>query len=427
MDKVNVYLSSPYLEFKDKREKFLTEIKARSYLYEINAMEYYTAEDRNVLYKCIEDVEKCNIYVCILGDAYGSIAKDRDGNDTGKSFTYWEYATACKRKEKGENIERLILIKNVENPTTLPPLLQQWRQEISASQLQTIYFNTEDDITQKIIYSLDNYIRKRLEVSINKKDVPDQKIYLCNRTEQNQEFLTSLSNDESPLQFFLLNSHDKDLAHYFIKRKQIEFEDVEEEWDDIDIRPVIPNDLADFDKIDNYVKAAILTKLKWKKFKLPKDVTIQGLFDYMAANDVDYLSISWFIESTYWKNEKLNDFIVWFYNKYDELNNQITTTNKRILFFGILRYIEDPNFSEDSFNNKVSGITWRHNLPKFKKLNKQDVKDWLCDYEIEELSSRCDELISIYLKNLMEKDLYFSEVESGLREIIKLYNIEHFK
>ncbi|MCW3110048.1 MAG: hypothetical protein JWQ09_4554 [Segetibacter sp.] len=425
MDKLNVYLSSPYFEFRDKRQKFLTEIQARSYLYEITAMEDYAAEDRNVLYKCIEDVEKCNIYVCIIGEGYGSIAKDKNGVETGKSFTYWEYATACKRKERGDDIERLVLIKNVENPNDLPPLLQQWKQEIGSSQIQTIFYNHEDDISQKIIFSLDNYVKKRLDALVSKKDVPEQKIFLCDRTEQNQEFLTSL-DDESALQFFLLNCHDKDLAHYFIRRKQIEFEDAEQEWVDIDIRPVIPNDITDFDKVDNYVKAEILTKLKWKKFKLPKDVTIEGLIDYMDANNIDYLSISWFIESTYWKNEKLNDFVGWFYEKYNQLNQQITTT-RHILFFGILRYIENPDFPQDQFNDKISKIIWKNNLPKFKKLNRQDIKDWLCDYEIEEMSSRADELISVYIKDLMEKDLYFSEVESGLREIIKLYNVEHFK
>ncbi len=427
MEPFNVYLSSPYLEFKEKREKFLTEIQARSKLYEVTAMEYYTAEDRNVLYKCIEDVQKCRIYVCIIGEHYGSIAKDKDGNDTGKSFTYWEYATACKRKERCEDIERLILIKNVANPGSLPLLLQQWKQEIGASQIQTTYYNTEEDISRIIIDSLDNYVRKRFEALINKIDIPERMIYKCNRTEQNQEFLTSFSFDESPLQFFLLNSHDKDLAHYFVKRQEIEFEEKQEEWADIDIRPVIPNDLSDTDKLENYIKAAIFTKLKWKKFKSPKDVTVQALFEYMEADEIKYLSISWFIESTYWKNEKLNDFIAWFYNKYEQLNVQLAPTDKRIFFFGILRYIDDPNFPEDSFYTKVKNIIWKNTLPKFKKINRQDIKDWLTDNKIEELSTRCDELISVYIKNLVDKDLYFSEVEGGLREIIKLYTIDHFK
>ncbi len=65
MSRLNVYLSSPYLEFKDIRNIFLNEIKSRNYLYEITAMEDYRAEDADALLKCIDDVGKCNKYVLI--------------------------------------------------------------------------------------------------------------------------------------------------------------------------------------------------------------------------------------------------------------------------------------------------------------------------------------------------------------------------
>ncbi len=38
------------------------------------------------------------------------------------------------------------------------------------------------------------------------------------------------------------------------------------------------------------------------------------------------------------------------------------------------------------------------------------------------MSSRGDELVSLYVKDIVEKDLYFSEAENGLMQIIKLYN-----
>jgi hypothetical protein len=419
MAELNVYLSSPFLEFKDVRSDFLNKIQGRKYLYEITAMEDYRAEDRNVLYKCIEDVKKCNIYVCIIGEKYGSIAKDNDGKDTGKSFTYWEYDTACQRKAKGENIERLILIKNVPPETELDPLLKQWKQEIAASQLQTIYYDELDEVPQRIVDSLDNFVAKRLKASMQQKDVMQDKIYLCNRSKQNLEFGASI--DDDPVQFFLLNGHDKDLVHYFIKRQELEFEDRELQWTNINIKPAIPNDVKEFEKVELYIKAEILSKLKWRKFKLAKDVTINGLIEYMTEMQLDYLSMSWFIESTYWKNDKLNEFIVDFYKKYKELN-QTLQTDKRIIFFGILNYIDNPDLSEQEFNSKISSILWEHNLPRFEKLNKKDIKDWLCENEIEEMDSRCEELVSLYVKDIEERDLYFSEVETGLMKIIKLYN-----
>ncbi len=419
MAELNVYLSSPYMEFKEIRQQFLDKIQGRKYLYQVTAMEDYRAEDRNVLYKCIEDVKKCNIYVCIIGEQYGSLAIDDKGADTGKSFTYWEYDTACQRKTRGDDIERLILIKNIPAATELNPLLKQWKQEIASSQLQTIYFNELDEIPQKIVESLDNYVSKRLQASMQKKDVMQEKIYLCDRSIQNQEFGACI--DDNPVQFFLLNGHDKDLPHYFIRRQEIEFEDRSMQWTNINIKPAIPNDVKVFDKVELYVKAEILSKLKWRKFKLAKDVTIEGLIEYMTENQLDYLSISWFIESVYWKNEKLNEFIVSFYDKYKQLNKNLVT-DKRIIFFGILQYTDNPDISEEAFNNQVSSILWEHNLPRFQKLNKQDIMLWLRDNQIEEMSARGNELVSLYMKDIETKDLYFSEVEHGLMQIIRLYN-----
>lgn len=417
MNKLNVYLSSPYLEFRETRERFLKEIRSRSYLYEITAMEDYRAEDRNVLDKCIEDVKKCNIYVCIIGETYGTPAKS--GEDKAYSFTYWEYLTACERKDKGEDIERLVLIKKLAAKENLDPRLQQWRDEIGNSQIQTLFFNDLEEIPQKILESLDNFTLKRLRASLQKKDLMKEKIYLCDRTEQNMEFATSI--DDDPIQFFILKGHDKDLPHYFIKRQEIEFENSSCQWTNINVKPAIPNDTKDFEKVEMYMKAEIRSKLKWHKFKLPKDVTVDGLIDYMNENRIDYLSISWSIESIYWKNDSLKEFIVSFYNKYNQINANLST-DKRIIFFGILCYTENPDISEEEFNNKISKIEWEHNLPKFKKINKGDIKDWLVESGIEEMDSRNEELISLYLKELMAKELYFSEVENGLRQIITLYH-----
>ena len=110
MHKLNVYLSSPYMEFKDVRDKFLEEIQSRNKLYDITAMEEYLAEDKDVLSTCVADVNKCDIYVLVLGDKYGSIAK-KNGENSGKSFTYWEFDAANKKKKDVKDIERLILLK----------------------------------------------------------------------------------------------------------------------------------------------------------------------------------------------------------------------------------------------------------------------------------------------------------------------------
>ena len=418
MNKLNVYLSSPYMEFKDIRDKFLDEIQSRNKLYDITAMEDYLAVDKDVLTTCIADVNKCNIYVLVLGDKYGSIAK-KDGIVSGKSFTYWEYDAANKKKNAGQDIERLILLKTGPAAADEDPLLTAWKKEIGESQIQTVYYNDQTEIPQKILDSLDNFTLQRIQVSIQKKDVIRDKIYLCNRREINQEFLVSI--DDDPIQFFILSGHEDDLPQYFVKRKEIEFEDIPLQWKNIKIKPDIPDTITEFEKAEIYIKSEIFNELKWKNFKLPKDVTPEGITQYMTENNLDYLSVSWFIESILWKNDTLKDFIVTFYQKYNTINTNLKT-DKRILFFGILRYAENSNISEDEFFKRVQDIQWAHNLQKFKKITKQDIKDWLSDNEIEEQEIRCEELISLYLKDITDRDMYYKEVEGSLQKMLDLYN-----
>lgn len=406
------------MEFKNIRDKFLNEIKSRNKLYDIIAMEDYLAVDKDVLSTCISDVNKCNIYVLVLGDKYGSVAK-KDGVDSGKSFTYWEYDTANKKKNDGKDIERLILLKTGQAPADENPLLTEWKKEIAESQIQTIYYDDQDEIPQKILDCLDNFTLKRIQASIQKKDVLRDKIYLCNRREINQEFLVSI--DEDPIQFFVLTGHEDDLLHYFIKRKEIEFEDMSLQWKNIRIKPDIPETVTEFEQAEIYIKSEIFNELKWKKLKLPKDVSPESITQYMTENNIDYLSVSWFIESALWKNDKLKDFIVSFYQKYNIVNTSLKT-EKRILFFGILRYAENKNITEQEFYARVENIRWEHNLQKFKKINMQDIKDWLSDNGIEELEIRSEELISLYLKDIMQRDMYYKEVEGGLQKILDVYN-----
>ena len=418
MHKLNVYLSSPYMEFKDVRDKFLGEIQSRNKLYDITAMEEYLAEDKDVLSTCVADVNKCDIYVLVLGDKYGSIAK-KNGENSGKSFTYWEFDAANKKKKEGKDIERLILLKAGPAAADEHPLLAAWKKEIAESQIQTVYYDDQQEIPRKILDSLDNFTLLRIQASIEKKAVLRDKIYLCNRREINQEFLVSI--DEDPIQFFVLSGHEDDLPHYFVKRNEIEFEDMSVQWKNIKIQPDIPDTVTEFEKAEIYIKSEIFNELKWKKFKLPRDVTPETITQYMTENSIDYLSVSWFIESILWKNDTLKDFIVSFYQKYNTINTALKT-DKRILFFGILRYAQNSNITEQEFYARVHNIQWEHNLQKFKKITKQDIKDWLSDNNIEEQEIRCEEMISLYLKDISERDMYYKEVEGSLQKMLDLYN-----
>ena len=61
-------------------------------------------------------------------------------------------------------------------------------------------------------------------------------------------------------------------------------------------------------------------------------------------------------------------------------------------------------------------------LPRFSKITKQDIKDWLNNNEIENTELKSEALISLYLNEINNKDLYYKEVEGGLNNMLDRSN-----
>ena len=91
--KKKVYVSSTYEDLRKYREAVNKTLKQMGY--EDVAMEYYAAEGRPPLNRCLEDVEDCDIYVCIVAWHYGSIPEGKVD-----SFTQMEYDHARKHYKK---------------------------------------------------------------------------------------------------------------------------------------------------------------------------------------------------------------------------------------------------------------------------------------------------------------------------------------
>jgi hypothetical protein len=430
---LKVYLSSPFKVLEETRKKFLDSIQSRTNLYVVNAMEYYLAEDVNILAKCKKDVNECQIYVCIIGSTYGSMAKDEQGNLTDKSYTHWEFVTANERKARGEKVERIILLRR-EVPTD--PHLLQWRQEVEQLQLLPKIYTNDDEIPGIILDCLDKYTSKLVEERLQEKEIPEETVYLCDRSEQDSAFFERVNHD--PIQLFLLTGHDKDLPHYFIRKKELLFEKDQSQWLDLVIEPTAPTDMSAFASVERKIKAAIQAKLNWKKFKVVDDVSVSGLLDYMDLNKYECLSISWQVEQVYWKNEHFQAFLSFLYNKYNEFNKEHALKKSKdpgndeenvkcIYFFVILRYVDDPELTEEAFNECIKNISWENNLPKFGKIKKSHIHTWLIENEIEKLEYNCDQLISLYFKDIVSRDLYYREVEGALLQVIKPHKKDYFK
>jgi len=82
-----IYVSSTFKDLKECREKVKVTLKQMSH--EDIAMEYYVAEDKKPVNKCLEDVAFCDLYIGIFAWRYGFVP---DGYD--KSITELEYRKA---------------------------------------------------------------------------------------------------------------------------------------------------------------------------------------------------------------------------------------------------------------------------------------------------------------------------------------------
>jgi hypothetical protein len=82
-----IFVSSTFLDLQEYRRQVSDVIRQMGH--EDVAMEYYIAEDRRPLDKCLADVAACDLYVGLFAWRYGSIpATD---NPEGISITELEY------------------------------------------------------------------------------------------------------------------------------------------------------------------------------------------------------------------------------------------------------------------------------------------------------------------------------------------------
>ncbi len=70
---------------------------------------------------------------------------------------------------------------------------------------------------------VESIIRKSLPALKIERNVNFDKIYLCDRKPQSLYFDRYLELTDEAIQFFLINSHQKDMPHFFVERKKLEF------------------------------------------------------------------------------------------------------------------------------------------------------------------------------------------------------------
>lgn len=115
------------------------------------AMEYYVAEDRRPLDRCLEDVASCDIYVGIFAWRYGYVPKIR--NPGQRSITELEYRRAV---SSGINCLIFLISENAPWPRVKMEFdamsrIEAFRQELMDSDRHIVsWFESADELTRKI-------------------------------------------------------------------------------------------------------------------------------------------------------------------------------------------------------------------------------------------------------------------------------------
>jgi hypothetical protein len=152
-----VYVSSTYQDLQDYRRRVSLALRAMGH--EDVAMEYYVAEDKRPVEKCLEDVAGCDVYVGLFAWRYGW--RPRKDNRRKLSITEMEYRQAVKSGKP-------CLIFLLDGKASWPPdfvdenrtRIKKLRDELSEEHGPSL-FTSPDDLAAKLTTALHKWAEGR--------------------------------------------------------------------------------------------------------------------------------------------------------------------------------------------------------------------------------------------------------------------------
>jgi hypothetical protein len=152
-----IYVSSTFTDLQEHREAVRNAIRRMGHL--DVAMEYYVAEDRRPLDKCLADVRTCDLYLIVQAWCYGHIPLDHTD-----SITHLEYRAAL-------DANKPCLAFVLDDKAPWPPHLMELNQLPRVQALRTTLtqdhlaalFSTKDDLARQVTEALQQWERKQTD------------------------------------------------------------------------------------------------------------------------------------------------------------------------------------------------------------------------------------------------------------------------
>lgn len=424
MPAYKIYISSTYRDLIEDRARL--RLKLDQAQYTTICMETYPpALSQHIKTKCEDDVKCCDIYIAIIGDSYGSLARDEEGNELAHSYTEYEYDAAVASKRK-----RLIFFKQLDKEPEDQRLIA-FIKKVRSSPIFTGTFKEINELAGEVLASL------IAQTGENKKKhfSPDLK-YLCNRSEQTTVFDNIFFKDKasSKIHFFLLPGHEFNGHWAFIERCKCRFKSINNEEEPVDISFNVKVDMAtNQSKIKETIKELIANALKGRFNEQLPEVTANQLFGLLHKVRKKILFIIMNVQSSYIKEsfaEVYKESIQTFFKEFS-MGDDPAYQDKKIIFFLNLKYLDkaknletlDKTFTNNEFYSDKK-------LPNLDNINEDDITEWLEFNNIEKKTLQAKKLLQKLITNIDDADyneltnegIYMDEAEQLMESIIEEYN-----
>jgi hypothetical protein len=420
-----IYISSTYRDLIEDRA--LLRLKLDQAQYTTICMEKYPpALSQVIKTKCEDDVRNCDIYIGIIGDKYGSLAKDEFGNELAHSYTEYEYDAAV-----ASNRKRLVFFKQFDKEPDDPRLVAFIRKIRSTAFLTGTFKEFEQlptDVLASIIAETGDY-KKRLFS-------PDLK-YFCDRAEHANKFDSIYFQQKATdkILFFLLPGHEFNGHRAFIERYKCKFKQINNGEEPVDISFNIKiTGATDEVQIRETLKEFIKRGLRDRfETELLTSVNANSLFEQLHKLRKKILFVVMNIQSSYIKEsfaDVYKNSIEKFYREFSTADNP-DYQDKKIIFFLNLKYIDNEKnlailnktFTENPFYDDKK-------LPQLDNINADDITEWLEFHNIEKIPLQARKLLQKQITKIEDADyeelssdgIFMDEAELLLESIIDHYN-----
>jgi len=197
-----VFVASTWEDLKNERKDVLESLQQFNFQH-VN-MEYFGADPRKPIEKCLEEVKTAHVFVGIIGHRYGTIL-----NTTGKSYTQMEYEEARK-----SDIPCLIYIRNDEIP--IPPKyfeknpnsikkLDNFKSLLQKSHTPA-FFKNSNDLAIQVNADLTALMQK-MEIKKNSEPFPIESVH-SKRIAVINSYIGKVKNQDELLTFISKNTED---------------------------------------------------------------------------------------------------------------------------------------------------------------------------------------------------------------------------